>query len=159
MFTIEIRWIKQGNLTDWEVKRKVVLSNINVEAPCSNPIINELRVHHNFLHMYPILVNKYTGDTLELSVLGNLKILHIDFIGVTQKRQGRGTKLMGILTSLSDKYNYTLQLEVYPKFGVSKKTLLRFYKSFGFVHCKGSKDKYERIPNKVDKYGFLMKNY
>lgn len=101
--------------------------------------------------MYPILINKETGDTLELSVIGNLKVLHIDFIGVTAKGQGRGTKLMQTLTSLSDKYNYAIQLEVCPKFGVPKRILIKFYKSFGFVKCKGTKDKYERIPKTINR--------
>ena len=41
--------------------------------------------------------------------------------------------MMETLTEIADKYGYTIDLDVDPKFGMGKRVLKNFYKKFGFV--------------------------
>lgn len=141
---VDFQNIIENDLALLEAERKKVIPAMIVETPSVNPIINELRFNHGYVYMYPFLINSQTGDKFELDVVGNKKVIFINYIGVMEKRQGRGRMMMKILTALCDKYGYELNLEVCPRFGVSRWVLIRFYKSFGFK--KISHNKYKRIP-------------
>lgn len=145
---VNFQTIMESDLVHLEDERKKVIPAMIVETPSVNPIINELRFNHSYVYMYPFLINSQTGDKFELDVVGNRKIIYINYIGVMEKRQGRGRKMMSILTGLCDKYGYELNLEVCPKFGVSRWVLIKFYKSFGFK--KISRSKYKRIPKEQE---------
>lgn len=58
--------------------------------------------------------------------------------------------MMNTLLSLADKYTYSIDLSIDPKFGVSRKVLVKFYGKFGFVQNKQFKSQFERLPvNKI----------
>jgi hypothetical protein len=135
----------ESDLALLETERKKAIPSMIVETPSVNPIINELRFNHSYVYIYPFLINSQTGDKFELDVVGNRKSICINYIGVMEKKQGHGKKMMSMLTALCDKYGYELNLEICPKFGVSRWVLIKFYKRFGFE--KVSHNKYMRIPN------------
>lgn len=109
------------------------------EARTTNPVINDMRFNHNYLYIRPYLFDNVTYGKFELYPYDDKKKIHIAYIGVGEERRrtGIGTKMMKLITELADKYGYTLDLTVEPKFGVGKRVLNKFYKSHGFVFDKG----------------------
>lgn len=142
---VDFKKTNNEDLIILETERRKMISSLIIENPSDNPVINELRFNYGYVNLFPFLINIKTGDKLELEVVGNLNIIYINFIGVIDKKQGRGTEMMNILTALCDKYDYQLKLEVYPKFGVPKRALIKFYKGFGFK--KERKNIYIRFSN------------
>lgn len=110
-----------------------------MERRSPNPIINDLRFNHGYWHIHQFLINN-DGLKFEVWTEEKRKRLHIAFISVPEelRQQGHGSKMMKTICELADKYGYTLDLDVDARFGVGKRVLLKFYKSFGFVREKGS---------------------
>lgn len=108
------------------------------EAPTHNPVINSLRYEHNYLYLHPFVIHSQLGLKFELHVEENEKRIHLAYIGVPDdiKKQGHGKQMMQTLCDLADKYGYSIDLDVTPKFGTGKRVLNKFYKSFGFVKSK-----------------------
>ena len=63
-------------------------------------------------------------------------IVNLNYIAIEKdeyKRQGRGTELLNWFVNLCDKYDYSVTLDIDPKFGVSFEVLEKFYKKAGFI--------------------------
>lgn len=104
-----------------------------VEPPVLCPVINDLRYNYGFWYIRPFLIDN-DGLKFELYTYTDKKQIHLAFIGVPddKKQQGLGTQMMNALIEIADKYGYSIDLEVAPKFGVGKRVLKKFYKKFGF---------------------------
>jgi ribosomal protein S18 acetylase RimI-like enzyme len=130
---LSIDEIKELN-SDRAIHLEKSTNGMMAEPPILCPIINDLRYNYGFWYLRPFLINN-DGLKFEISTYNKDKRIHLAFIGVPhEKRQnGYGTQMMKALTEISDKYGYTIDLEVDPRFGTGKRILIRFYKSFGFV--------------------------
>lgn len=145
--SVDFSKISLEELEELEADRQKYIPNMMVETKTSNPFINELRFNFNFIYLFPFLVGGMTGDKLELRINNDEKIVWLNFIGVSEPKQGRGTKLMENFAAICDKYGYTAFLQVDPKFGVPKRVLVKFYKRFGFEKdANHHDDRYFRKP-------------
>jgi GNAT superfamily N-acetyltransferase len=131
---IDFSNISQNELKQLEKERARQIGEAFIEHPERNPILLELRFNYGYLHVGPFLIGK-EGNKFELLFRSFDKELYLAFIGVPEeiRCKGIGTEMMKILISLADKYHYSIDLNVDPKFGVDKETLLSFYQIFGFV--------------------------
>lgn len=134
---IDFKNISEDELRVLEEKREQkfrdVMSGIFVESLTSSPILNEFRFNFGYIYLGNFLIDMNTGAKFELH-LNDDSTIHLAFIGVPDdKREQRlGTKMMEQLTYIADKYQYAVQLNIEPKFGVGKKVLKGFYKKHGF---------------------------
>lgn len=118
---------------------------LNEPQACFSPVINDLRFNHGYIYLRPFLIQGQTGDKFELRVDDDRKLIHMAYIGVAddRKRQGHGSNMMEMITSIADKYGYDMDLTVEPKFGIGKRVLTKFYKKYGFEKStKGSYDNF-----------------
>lgn len=113
-------------------------------------IIYEELTNEGFFYIKPYFFNN-NGTLIEIKTRADRenKIMNLSFISVINKRQLHGTKTMELLTSIADKYNYSMRLTVSSKFGTPKNVLRKFYKKFGFVSHSSDKDVMIREPNGI----------
>jgi ribosomal protein S18 acetylase RimI-like enzyme len=143
--------IEDLSVEEWEnieKERANKIGSLFCESVSDNPILRELRFNYNFLHLEPNLIG-LENNKLELKVDDKRKHIHIAFIGVGEKdrKKGIGSKMMNILTNLADKYQYSIDLDVDPQFGVKKNVLIHFYSKFGFINPPNtSKNRLARKP-------------
>lgn len=130
---LSIEEIKQMNEERAERVKKST-NDMLYEVPVVCPVINDLRYNHHYWLLNPFLINN-DGLKFEMRTDGNKKEIHLAFIGVPveMREQGYGHEMMETLTNIADKYGYTIDLEVVPKFGIGKRILKGFYKKHGFV--------------------------
>ena len=149
--TMPMEELRQANKERQEHLDKVTNGFFH-EMPTDNPIINELRFEHEYLYLHPFVIHSQLGLKFELSWEESSKRLHLGFISVPDemKRQGYGTQMMQLLCELADKYGYSIDLDVDPKFGTGKRVLKKFYKSFGFVKGNYGIDHLVRKPKTID---------
>ncbi|MFV1457373.1 N-acetyltransferase [Bacillus mycoides] len=128
-----------------------VMSGIFVENLTSEPVINELRFNFGYLYLGNFLIDMTTGAKFELHINDDSTI-HLAFIGVPddKREKGLGTKMMEQLTYIADKYQYDVQLNIEPKFGVGKKVLKGFYKKYGFKETSMYKNNAEMVRKPKD---------
>jgi len=140
---IDFSNISQNELKRLEQERAKQMSGTFIEHPERNPILLELRFNYGYLHIGPFLMGK-EGNKFELLFRSFDKEIHLAFIGVPEgsQQQGIGTEMMNILTTLADKYHYSIDLNIDPKFGVTKEVLHSFYQRFGFVSSEPEDDTY-----------------
>ena len=146
--TLETSVVKELN----EKRAEALVEATNgffVENDCYYPLLNELRYNHDYWMLHPFLLHAELGLKWELYEYPEKKSLHLAFISVPEdkRQQGYGHQMMKMLTTLADKYEYTVNLNVDAKFGVGKRILTRFYKAHGFLkQTSYGKDYFERIP-------------
>jgi GNAT superfamily N-acetyltransferase len=134
---IDFDKITPEELQKMEEERVKHIPAFMCESPSDNKFINELRFNHNYVLLEPFLISN--NSKLELQINDHRKVIHIAYIGVTEslRKQGYGSQIMETLTSLADKYGYSMDLDIVPKFGVNKTVLRKFYKKHGFVTKEG----------------------
>ena len=128
--TVDAEQLKQMN----ESRRKQVGGWIS-ESELDNPITNELRFNYRYVCVRETMYFGQEGNRLELQIKPEARHIHLAYIGVGPefRRQGVGTRMMVTLTALADKYGYSIDLDVTPKFGVSREVLVSFYQRFDFT--------------------------
>lgn len=125
--TIDAEQRKQMN----ESRRKKVGDWI-CESELDNRITNELRFNYGYLCVRTAMYFGQEANQFELYIKG--RRIHLAYIGVgpEHRRQGVGARMMETLTGLADKYGYSVDLDVTPKFGVAQEVLVSFYQKFSF---------------------------
>jgi predicted GNAT family N-acyltransferase len=148
---VDFRMITENELAELEEERKQYIPNMFIETIDHNEIITELRFIFGYMHIGWFLINGEDSVKLELHVTkidGELytRNIHLAFIGIenANRRKGMGHKHMQILTTLADRYKYTMDLEIDEKFGMNKETLRKFYSSHGFIVDKYEENKMYR---------------
>lgn len=141
--------VNKTELEELEKKRKEENhEQYFVEMESKNPIINELRFNYGFYQIGPFLMHQETKDKFELAFIEPEKLLLLHFIGVTEKRKGRGTIWMKTLCHLADRYGYNMLLQVDEKQGTPKKVLESFYQTFGFTYTEEELSEMVRVYKK-----------
>ena len=152
---IDFKEVTEDGLRVLEERREKqfseVMSGIFVEKLTSEPIINELRFNFGYLYLGNFLIHMTTGAKFELHINDDSTI-HLAFIGVPddKRKQGLGTKMMEQLVYCADKYQYDVQLNIEPKFGVGKKVLKGFYKKYRFKETNMYKNNAEMVRKPSD---------
>lgn len=145
---IDFQTITKEKLIDLEEKRKEEVANLPFhERPSTNTIINELRFNHGFYQVGPFLLNKQM-DKLELAVIDAFQLICLHYIEVSEKRKGKGMKLLGVITSIADQYGYDITLEIDETKGTPHAVLEKFYRSFGFTYTEEKTNEMIRKPKK-----------
>jgi hypothetical protein len=149
--TVDFRMITEEELEELEEERKEYIPNMFIETIDHNEILTELRFIFGYMHIGYLLLNGEDDVQLELNITkidGDFytRNIHLSFIGVNKnnRRKGMGHKHLQILTTLADRYEYTMDLEIDEKFGMNKEMLRRFYSSHGFIIDDYREDKMYR---------------
>ena len=94
---------------------------------------------------------------VKLSLIGRgdkIEIVKI-IVPEDERNNGVGTNVMNHIAAFADKKGYILTLTPTSDFGGNKRTLVDFYKRFGFIENKGSNKDYEindtmyRVKNEI----------
>lgn len=106
-----------------------------VETVEDSLLLKELRFNYGYKHIGPFLVDE-EGKKFELSICEPENSIHLAFISVPEplRQSGRGHEMLEILTLLSDRYGYTLDLTIDARYGVPHDVLKRFYENHGFSY-------------------------
>jgi GNAT superfamily N-acetyltransferase len=149
---VDFRMITKEELEELEEERKQYIPQMFVETIDHNEILTELRFIFGYMHIGYFLLNGEDNVKLELHITKiegefETKEIHLSYIGVERnsRRKGIAHKHLQILTTLADRYEYTMDLEIDEKFGMDKEVLRKFYASHGFITDEYREDKMYRL--------------